>query len=127
VWVQPHFAPLVLFPLLVGAALGALLCGLLQLARLSDARLAVMGTILVAVLAAAAEHMFFYLDRHHDQLRQALEAGIPEEVVSMATFSEYLRGEIDLDNSRIWLRRFSPIEDSRLRRLAFASRRDAAT
>ena len=53
VWVQPHFAPVVLYPLLVGAALGALLCGLLQVARLGGARLAVMGTVLVALAAAA--------------------------------------------------------------------------
>jgi hypothetical protein len=103
VWVQPHFAPVVLFPSLIGAALGALLCGLLQLARLRDWRMAVIGTILVAVLAAAAEHMFFYLDRHNEQIRQALEAGIPEETFSRATFFEYMRGEAEQDDRKILL------------------------
>ena len=103
VWVQPHFAPVVLFPLLIGAALGALLCGLLQLARLRDWRLAVIGTILVAILAAAAEHVFFYLDRHSEQLRQALEAGIPAETFSRATFFEYMRGEAEQDDRKVLL------------------------
>jgi cytochrome c-type biogenesis protein CcmH/NrfF len=103
VWVQPHFSPLVLFPLLVGAALGVLICGLLQLARVNDSRLAMFGTLLVVVLAAAAEHVFFYLDRHSEQLRKASDSGIPEEVVARATFAEYMRAEAKLDDMKVLL------------------------
>jgi hypothetical protein len=93
VWVQPHFAPVVLFPLLVGAALGAILCGLLQVARMGDARLAVAGTVLVALLAAAAEHAFFYLDYRVAHARKARGAGIAEEDLSPAEFPEYMRAQ----------------------------------
>jgi hypothetical protein len=103
VWVQPHFAPVVLFPLLIGAALGAILCGIMQLARLRDLRLAVLGTIFVAVLAAAAEHVFFYLDRHGAQLSQALEAGIAEDAVARASFTEYMRGAAHQDKRVVLL------------------------
>ena len=101
VWIQPHFSPLVLFPLLIGAALGALLCGLMQLADLNNVRLAVAGTLLIVLITAAAEHVFFYLDRSNEHLRKALEAGIPEEVISRPTFSEYMHQQAELDRMKI--------------------------
>ena len=103
VWIQPHFSPLVLFPLLIGAALGALLCGLIQIANLRDLRLVMTGTVLVMLLAAAAEHAFFYLDRRSEHLRKALEAGIPEEVLSRPTFPEYIRQQAELDDMKVLL------------------------
>ncbi len=101
VWIQPHFSPLVLFPLLIGVALGALLCGLIQIANLHELRLAVAGTVLVVVLAAAAEHLFFYLDRHSEHLRKAQQAGIPVAVLSRPTFPEYLRQQAELDDMKV--------------------------
>ncbi|MEX2142733.1 MAG: hypothetical protein WD894_25990 [Pirellulales bacterium] len=101
VWIQPHFSPLVLFPLLIGAALGALLCGLIQITNLRDLRLVLAGTVLVVLLAAAAEHVFFYLDRRAEHLRKALEAGIPEEVLSRPTFAEYMRQQAELDDMKV--------------------------
>ena len=105
VWIQPHFSPLVLFPLLIGAALGALLCGLAQIANLRDLRLALAGTALVVVVAAAAEHAFFYLDRRSEHLRKALEAGIPVEVLSRPTFAQYMRQQAEFDdkNLPLWI------------------------
>jgi hypothetical protein len=105
VWIQPHFAPLVLFPLSIGAALGALLCGLIQISNLRRLRLIVAGTVLVVLFAAATEHVFFYLDRRNEHLRKALEAGIPEEVLSRPTFPEYMRQQAELDDMKIplWL------------------------
>jgi hypothetical protein len=99
--VQPHFSPLVLFPLLIGAALGALLCGLIQIANLRDLRLVLAGTVFVTLLAAASEHVFFYLDRRGEHLRKALEAGIPEEVISRPAFPEYMRGQAELDDMKV--------------------------
>jgi hypothetical protein len=101
VWVQPHFSPLVLFPLLIGAALGALLCGLIQIADYRDLRPLLAGILLVALVTVAAEHLFFYLDRRSEHLRKALEAGIPEEVLSRPTFPEYMRQQADLDDMTV--------------------------
>jgi hypothetical protein len=101
VWVQPHFAPLLLFPLLLGAALGALLCGLLQVARLSDARLAVAGTVLVAILAAGAEHGFFYMDYRVAHARKARGAGIAAEDLSPADFPAYMRAQAATDRLQV--------------------------
>lgn len=105
VWIQPHFSPLVLFPVLVGAALGAILCGLLQVAQLNHAWLAVAGTVLVAFIAAMAEHGFFYLDYQSAHIRKALQAGLPLEELSEATFVEYMRAQAAADRMQIplWL------------------------
>jgi hypothetical protein len=101
VWVQPHFAPVVLYPLLIGAALGALVCGLLHLARLSDRWLAVIGTVLLAVLAAAAEHAFFYMDYRIAHARKALAAGISEDELSPADFKTYMSAQAASDRLQI--------------------------
>jgi hypothetical protein len=101
VWIQPHYSPLVLFPLLIGAALGALLCGLVQIANVRDLRLVLAGTVVVVLLAVVAEHTFFFLDRRSEHLRKALEAGIPEEVITTATFTEYMRQQAELDSMKV--------------------------
>jgi hypothetical protein len=107
VWVQPHFAPMILYPLLIGAALGAILCGLAQLAKLGVARLAIAGTIVVALLAAVAEHGFFYLDfvarESIERSRRMLEAGVPDEGLSSVSFAEYMRWQGSLDRRQILL------------------------
>jgi hypothetical protein len=109
VWVQPHFAPVVLFPLLVGASLGALACGLLQLANLNDWRLAVPATALLGLVTAAAEHGLFYLDfvarDSVERSKQILEAGVPDEGLSNISFVEYMRwqGALDPTQISIWI------------------------
>jgi hypothetical protein len=109
VWVQPHFAPAVLFPLLVGAALGALACGLLQLSSLTDWRLAVPATAFLGLVTAAAEHGFFYLDFvAHDSAvrsRKILEAGVSDEGFSSVSFGEYMRwqGVFESTQVLIWI------------------------
>jgi len=95
VWLQPHFSPIVLFPLLTGAALGLVLCAWLYLVRLSHRRLAVVGTVLVAMTAALAEHGFFYFDyrgafeatRSRNEPKIAIVAGDLQPV----SFIEYMR------------------------------------
>ena len=109
VWVQPHFAPVVLFPLLVGASLGALACGLLQLANLNDWRLAVPATAFLGLVTAAAEHGFFYLDfvakDSVERSRKILEAGVTDEGLSSVSFVEYMRWQGALDRTQvlIWI------------------------
>ena len=66
VWLQPRFSPVVVFPLLTGAALGIALGGLLYLVHLRDPRLGVVATPFVALILALAEHAFFYLDYRSD-------------------------------------------------------------
>jgi hypothetical protein len=100
VWVQSHFAPVVLFPLLAGAILGALLCGLLEVARFDHLPLAAIGTLLIALLASAAEHGFFYLDYRTALTKKTLEAGLPVEELPQATFGEYMRAQAALDRTR---------------------------
>ena len=105
VWIQPHFSPLVLFPLLIGLALGALLCGLLQIANLRNVGIALAGTVLVVLVAAAAEHVFFYWDHRNELLRKALEADIPRDVVSLPPFIDYMRRQIQMDDMQapLWI------------------------
>jgi hypothetical protein len=103
VWVQPHFSPLVLFPLLIGASLGAILLGLLQLSRLYDVWLAIAGTIVVALVTAAAEHVFFYLDHRSEYVLKALTAGVPEEALTTMSFADYLRQQAALSEMQVML------------------------
>jgi hypothetical protein len=93
VWIQPHFAPLGLYPLLIGAGLGALLCGLTQITGVTNLRRAVAGTLAAVLIASAAEHAFFYLDRTSEYWRRALAAGVPPEVITPKSFVEYMRDE----------------------------------
>src|SRR5262245_5329293 len=95
VWVQPTLSPIVIYPLAIGAALGIAMCGLLHLAGLSDIRLAATGAAVVALVAALAEHGFFYLD-----YRRAFEAtrskneqqiGLAAGEVRPAGVVEYMR------------------------------------
>jgi len=103
VWVQSHFAPVVLFPLLAGALLGALLCGLLEVARFDHLPLAGIGTLFIALLASAAEHGFFYLDYRTALIQKALEAGLPVEELPQATFVEYMRATATADPMQIYM------------------------
>jgi hypothetical protein len=109
VWVQPHFSPMIVFPILIGAALGAILLGLVQLARLNDIRFAVAGTIFVALICAAAEHGFFYLDflarESLSRQKKMFEAGLSDEEISPVTFAQYMRwqGAADRQQELVWI------------------------
>jgi hypothetical protein len=107
VWVQPHFSPVILYPLLIGAALGAILCGLAQLAQLRNAGSAVAGALFVVLVAAAAEHAFFYLDfvarESLERSRKMLEAGVPDEGLSSVGFVDYMLWQGSLDRKQVLL------------------------
>ncbi len=56
---QSYFAPLVIFPLLVGVGLGAVTVGMMRLAQVGNRPTIVLGTVLGAAVAVAGQH---YLD-----------------------------------------------------------------
>ncbi len=101
VWIQPQFSPLVLFPLIIGVCLGILLCGLMQLVNFRDPRLALVGTLAIALLSAGCEHAFYYWDYRREQPRKLLEAGVPEEAITTPGLSEYLQKEAELDRTKV--------------------------
>jgi len=57
--VQPHFAPFVVFPLLIGVGLGAMTAGLMRLAQVGHRPTLLLGVLLGASVAVAGQH---YLD-----------------------------------------------------------------
>jgi hypothetical protein len=94
VWIQPHFAPVVLYPLLSGAALGAGFAGLAYAAGLRSSRRLMVGVLLLAVSAALLEHAFFYAD-YRTGFERALEhaaerIGFRVQDLEAQTFGEYL-------------------------------------
>ena len=65
VTVQGFFAPLVLFPLIVGVLLGAMLVGLLRAAQVGNRPTLWTGAILAAAVAVAGQHYLSYRDAVH--------------------------------------------------------------
>jgi hypothetical protein len=96
--VQEHFAPLLLFPILVGVGVGALNVGLMRLAQMGNRPTALLGTLLAVAVAVLGQHYLSY--RQQEALRQRqIEAmqqtGPPGVVRELAPpplgFAEYMR------------------------------------
>jgi hypothetical protein len=94
VWIQPHFAPLVLYPLLFGVALGGTFAGLAYAAGLRLSRELLGAVFLLAGVAALLEHAFFYADYRAvfgRVLEQANERfGVPVQDLEPQTFGQFL-------------------------------------
>jgi hypothetical protein len=108
VWLQPRFSPVVLFPLLTGAALGLALGGLLYLVHLRDPRLGVVATPFVALNMALAEHAFFYLDYRSDFAatlsRNESKLVLVADEVQPVPFIEYMRAHAaDSRDVLLWI------------------------
>jgi hypothetical protein len=58
--IEPYFALWLVFPALVGAALGAGLAWLAHFCKLADRRLLLLGTLSAALLAVATQHWLAY-------------------------------------------------------------------
>ena len=71
--VQPTFSPVVLFPMLLGVALGLFVVSIRALAEARGTRSAVLGAVLLSVFLAGAEHWFFY--RAYVQQREEFRQG----------------------------------------------------
>lgn len=62
VWAQNLWAPLVIFPLLVGCGLGLSLAGLMRLGQIGHRATLWTGTLLAVAVAIAGEHYISFLD-----------------------------------------------------------------
>lgn len=71
--VQFYFAPLLLFPLLVGVGLGAMLVGLLRVAQIGNRPTLWTGAVLAVTIAVIGEHYVSYHEARHRQARQDQE------------------------------------------------------
>jgi hypothetical protein len=94
VWIQAHFAPVVIYPLLLGMALGGAFAGLAYAAGLRRSRGLIGAVLLLAVCAALLEHGFFYAD-YRVGFERALEhaserIGFPVQNIEPQSFPEYI-------------------------------------
>jgi hypothetical protein len=62
---QAYFAPLLLFPLLLGAFAGISVVGLVRLAQVGHRPTIVLAAVLAAVVAGAGQHAFGYLSDYY--------------------------------------------------------------
>jgi len=94
---QFYFAPLLLFPILVGIGVGAMNVGLMRLAQMGNRQTAVLGAVVAAAVAVCGQH---YLDYRHDaaaiQQRNDAVKGAPALLLQdlpqpPASLAEYMR------------------------------------
>jgi hypothetical protein len=69
--VQPHFAPLALFPILIGVCVGLTIVGFVRYARLGHRPTILLAAIVAGLAAAAGQHYFNYL-RHVSAWQEAV-------------------------------------------------------
>jgi hypothetical protein len=67
---QFYFAPLVIFPILVGVGLGVLLMGLMRIGQVGHRPTIILGTILSVSVAVVGEHYFCYFSARETELKQ---------------------------------------------------------
>jgi hypothetical protein len=110
VWLQlAGFSTVVLFPLLVGAVLGAVVgFAALQVGEVGR-KAALAGAVLAGIICAAAEHGYFYLDyrRGFESKLQSdpkvqLAATMNPENFQPASFSKYIAAQAE-DNWPLWI------------------------
>lgn len=71
--VQKHFAPLGLFPVLVGLGLGVTLAGLLRLTQVAGLRTVLLGTVVAVAAAVVGQHYFSFQEQRESAERQAAQ------------------------------------------------------
>ncbi len=83
---ENYFAPLVIFPLLTGVLLGAMVVGAMRVAQVGNRPTIVSGALLAATVAVVGQHYFQYLETYAEESRP-LEAfrlaaeKYPDEVI----------------------------------------------
>ncbi len=75
VWVESYWAPLLIFPLVVGCGLGLLLAGLMRLGRVGHRATIGSGAVLAVAVAVAGQHYFSFRDA-----KAALAAQKPQDL-----------------------------------------------
>ncbi|NLS91639.1 MAG: hypothetical protein GXX96_05595 [Planctomycetaceae bacterium] len=71
--VQKHFAPLGLFPILVGLAIGVTLAGLTRLVHVAGRGTILAGAVLSCAVAVFGQHYFSYQEQKETAQRQAAQ------------------------------------------------------
>jgi hypothetical protein len=71
--VQKHFAPLGLFPVLVGLGIGVTLAGLMRLVQVANTRTILLGAVIASLLAVVGQHYFSYREQRETAIRQAAQ------------------------------------------------------
>ena len=71
--VQKSFAPLGLFPVLVGIVLGMTLAGLMRLVQVANRRTIVAGAAVACIATVAGQHFFSYQEQRETAVRQAAQ------------------------------------------------------
>jgi hypothetical protein len=94
-----HFTPLVLFPLLIGIGLGAIVVGLVRLGQVGHRSTIVLVTVLAVAVAVAGQHYLQYQASQQqtqwfDTVRRAFP-DLPEDRIPQAPtgFFDYLQGQ----------------------------------
>jgi len=77
--VQKNFAPLGLFPILIGLGLGVTLAGLMRLVQVANRTTILLGLIVACTAAVAGQHYFSYREQRETAIRQAAEFRIAAE------------------------------------------------
>jgi hypothetical protein len=96
---QSFFAPLLLFPLLVGVVLGAVLVLLMRVGQVGHRPMILLGAVLAALVAVVGQHYVAYqIDRHTvrpaDSPIEKAKAAMPELADRLSppqTFGEFMR------------------------------------
>jgi hypothetical protein len=98
---QLYFAPLLIFPLLVGIGLGAVLVLLMRVGQVGHRPTILLGTALAALAAVAGQHFFGFLAaRHRDRPQSAVIEKAKEALPELASrlpaappenFGEFMR------------------------------------
>lgn len=95
--IQEYFAPLVIFPLLVGVVLGGVMVGLVRLLHLGHRPTIVAGAVLAVLAAVVGQHYFGFrqAQSHIDKKALLLRAMVPdlpkaEQVVPPEKFFDYV-------------------------------------
>jgi hypothetical protein len=104
---QSYWAPLGLFPILVGVGLGAMLVGLMRVAQIGHRPTLFAGAVLAAAVAVTAQHylsfheMWRQHERHDAELFQKAREAFPEwfqgrRVNPPDSFLQYMQEQADL-------------------------------
>jgi hypothetical protein len=102
-WVEHVRAPLLVYPAVVGGAIGLALVAVMRLANIGHRPTLVSGAALAALAAVAGQHYFPYRDYLQERaafLAQKRDSGLPEMLLSTLpeaapSFAGYMRGQAD--------------------------------
>ena len=113
VQIHAQFAPLIVFPLLLGTLLGAVVAGLMLLFGVNR-KSALWATAILALATVAAEHYFFFCAQREREFAKAYErarkdrpsldiADVPRPGLGLNQFVDYVRSQAAYPRPLLWL------------------------